>query len=174
MNVKNKFDEDLSNFIQNKNKNKNVLDIACGNGDHSIFLANKNWAVSSVDIKEQSFKNFKNIQYFKIDLENNQQNFIKKPPFNVSYDLIIIFKYLNIPLLKKLPNYLKNYGIIICETFMEGNEKFGRPKNPDFLLKKNELKEIFANDLKLILFKQGKKVDLGKKSMMQKAVFKKS
>ena len=57
---------------------------------------------------------------------------------------------------------------------MEGNEKFGRPKNPDFLLKKNELKEIFANDLKLILFKQGKKVDLGKKSMMQKAVFKKS
>ena len=174
MNLKNKFDDDLSKFIQNKNKNKNVLDIACGNGDHSIFLANGGWEVSSIDIKEQSFKKYKNIHYFKIDLENCQQSFIMKPPFDVFYDLIIIFKYLNMPLLKKLPNYLKNNGIMICETFMEGNEKYGRPKNPDFLLKKNELKKLSSNNLKLIMFKQGEKINSGKTSMMQKAVFKKS
>ena len=78
------------------------------------------------------------------------------------------------PLLKKLPNYLKNNGIMICETFMEGNQKFGRPKNTDFLLKKNELKKLSSNNLKLIMFKQGEKINSGKTSMMQKAVFKKS
>ena len=174
MNLKSKFDDDLSNLIQNKNKKKNALDIACGNGDHSIFLANEGWEVSSIDIKKQSFKEFKNIHYFEIDLESCQQNFIKKPPFDISYDLIIIFRYLNIPLLKKLPNYLKKNGIMICETFMEGNEKYGRQKTPNFLLKKNELKKLSSNDLKLIMFKQGEKINSGKTSMMQKAVFKKS
>ena len=44
---------------QRLNENKNVLDVACGNGVHSIFLANKGWDVSSVDIKEKSFKTYK-------------------------------------------------------------------------------------------------------------------
>ena len=63
---------------------------------------------------------------------------------------------------------------MIGETFMEGKKKFGRTKNTDCLLKKNELKKLSSNNLKLIMFKQGEKINSGKTSMMQKAVFKKS
>ncbi|MDC3091601.1 methyltransferase domain-containing protein [Rickettsiales bacterium] len=173
MSEKKVFDDDLLSFIQNKNKNKNALDLACGSGIHSIFLAKNGWKVSSVDIIEQSFKVSKNIKYFKIDLENDQIDFTKKPPFDTFYDLIIVFKYLNITLLEKLPYFLNNNGVLICETFMEGNEKFGRPNNPDFLLKKNQLKKLSLDGLKIILFNQGEKNHSGKKSVMQKAVFKK-
>lgn len=173
MSEKKTFDDDLLTFIQNKNKKKYALDLACGNGIHSIFLAKNGWKVSSVDIKEQSFKALKNIKYFKIDLENNEIDLTKQPPFDIFYDLIIIFKYLNIPLVKKLPKFLNNNGVLICETFMEGNEKFGRPNNPNFLLKKNQLKKLSLDGLKIVLFNQGEKNYSGKKSLMQKAVFKK-
>ena len=56
---------------------------------------------------------------------------------------------------------------------MEGNEKYGRPNNKNYLLKKNELKSIAKEDLKILDFDQGLRVFNNKKSIIQYAVFKK-
>jgi hypothetical protein len=64
-------------------------------------------------------------------------------------------------------------GVLIYETFMRGNERFGRPTNPDFLLKSNELFEAFAPALSVIAFEQGE-VTEPKPAMMQRIAATKS
>lgn len=58
-------------------------------------------------------------------------------------------------------------GVLIYETFMRGNERFGRPTNPDFLLRPNELIEAFARGLSVIAFEQGEVAE-PKPAMMQR------
>ena len=62
--------------------------------------------------------------------------------------------YLHRPLLPVLAQSLAEDGVLIYETFMAGNEKFGRPSNPDFLLRPGELLQAFAG-LTLVAFEQG-------------------
>ncbi len=158
-------------------KDQGALDIACGDGKYSICLAENGWKVSAVDINTINLKNNvknKKIKIFEINLENEMEKYFCKPPFNKSYNLIIVYKYLYRPLLYKLPKILVKNGILIYETFMEGNEKYGRPRNPDYLLKKNELKKLSSDDLEIIEFKQGIENLNERKCVMQSAIFKKN
>ena len=54
-----------------------------------------------------------------------------------------------------LPEILGQGGVLIYETFMLGHERFGRPSNPDFLLRPDELLETFAPYLDIVAFEQG-------------------
>jgi hypothetical protein len=54
-----------------------------------------------------------------------------------------VARYLHRPLFPWIKRLLKPGGIIIYQTFMQGCEKFGSPRNPNFLLKPGELREIF-------------------------------
>ena len=62
--------------------------------------------------------------------------------------------YLHRPLLPMLVQTLAPGGVVIYETFAAGNERFGRPSNPDFLLRPGELLQAFAA-LTVIAFEQG-------------------
>ena len=62
--------------------------------------------------------------------------------------------YLHRPLFPALEGALAPGGIVIYETFAAGNERFGRPSNPDFLLRPGELLDAFAG-LTVIAFEQG-------------------
>jgi len=68
---------------------------------------------------------------------------------------IVVTNYLHRPLLPILAQSLAEQGVLIYETFMVGNEKFGKPSNPDFLLRPGELLQAFA-DLAVVAFEQGK------------------
>jgi hypothetical protein len=70
------------------------------------------------------------------------------------YDGIVVTNYLHRPLLPVLAEALAPGGVVIYETFAAGNERFGRPSNPDFLLHPGELLEAFAA-LTVIAFEQG-------------------
>ena len=66
-------------------------------------------------------------------------------PFTAErFDGIIVTNYLHRPLLPLLADALSAGGVLIYETFAEGNERYGRPSNPDFLLREGELEEVFA------------------------------
>ena len=67
---------------------------------------------------------------------------------------IVVTNYLHRPLLPVLARSLAEQGVLIYETFMLGNEKFGKPSNPDFLLRPGELLQAFAN-LAVVAFEQG-------------------
>jgi SAM-dependent methyltransferase len=70
------------------------------------------------------------------------------------YDGIVVTNYLHRPLLPAIARALAAGGVLIYETFARGNERFGRPHNPDFLLRPGELLEAFAM-LTVIAFEQG-------------------
>lgn len=75
-------------------------------------------------------------------------------PLRRDYDGIVVTNYLHRPLLPEIARSLAPGGIVIYETFAVGNEQFGRPSNPDYLLRPGELLAAFAG-LTVIAFEQG-------------------
>lgn len=71
------------------------------------------------------------------------------------YDGIVVTNYLHRPLFPALITALTAGGILIYETFASGNERFGKPSNPDFLLRPGELLDAFGTALTIIAFEQG-------------------
>ncbi len=142
-----------------------VLDLACGNGRHSIFLASLGFDVVAIDRDEQkltNFSQFKKITPICSDLE--------KRPWPLSDDKfngIIITNYLHRPLLPHIVRALDKPGVLIYETFGEGNEAFGKPTNKDFLLLRNELFNTLSETLHIVSFEQGYVVN-PKKAIVQR------
>lgn len=79
---------------------------------------------------------------------------------------IVVTNYLHRPLFPHLLAALDEGGVLIYETFMIGNEKFGRPSNPEFLLRPGELLEAFRG-LAVAGFEQGR-VERPKEAMIQR------
>ena len=152
-------------------KKINLLDFASGNGRNSIPLPKKNINVTAIDKDQEKLKKYKslnNINTICFDLETAEE----WPLVREYYDVIIVVNYLYRPKIKKLIHLLKKDGFLFYETFSLGNEKFGSPKNPDFLLKDKELLNIFGKKLLPLSFYDGK-LDYGKMAIKQRASFKK-
>lgn len=64
-----------------------------------------------------------------------------------AYDCVVVTNYLHRPLWTHLIDALAPGGVLIYETFALGNERFGRPSNPDFLLKPGELLDVVRGRL---------------------------
>jgi len=78
----------------------------------------------------------------------------------------VVTNYLHRPLFPRLVDSLDEGGVLIYETFMAGNERYGRPSNPDFLLRPGELLEAFGT-LTVVAFEQGT-VERPKKAALQR------
>ena len=153
-------------------KNINLLDFASGNGRNSIALSGKNITVTAIDKDQEKldkYKHLNNINTICFDLETKE----KWPLLSEYYDVIIVVNYLHRPKIKNLVNLLKKDGFLFYETFSVGNEKYGLPRNPDFLLKNNELLNIFKDNLLPLSFYEGK-IKNGEVSIKQRASFKKA
>jgi SAM-dependent methyltransferase len=125
-----------------------VLDVASGAGRHARFFASRGWDVVAVDREAQALP--EGVTFVKADLED-----ASPWPFEGQrFGGIVVTNYLHRPLLPVLAQSLAEDGVLIYETFMLGNEKFGRPSNPDFLLRPGELLQAFAS-LTVAAFEQG-------------------
>ncbi len=82
------------------------------------------------------------------DLEGNYQ--IGKE----SYDVIICFNYLHRSLMPQIKSGIRAGGMVVYETYLVDQTKFGKPRNPDYLLKHNELLEIFR-DFRCLRYREG-------------------
>jgi hypothetical protein len=74
------------------------------------------------------------------------------------FDLIVVTNYLHRPILPDILGALAPGGLLLYETFALGNERFGGPSNPDFLLRPGELAATVAGRLEIIEFEE---VELG-------------
>jgi SAM-dependent methyltransferase len=130
-----------------------VLDLACGSGRHSRALAARGCLVDAVDIDAQRAADLAavpGVRFRALDLEQGPW------PFESGqYDAVVVANYLFRPRLTWLAHTLRDGGILIYETFAVGNERFGRPSNPDFLLKPFELAACFAPLLHVLAFEDG-------------------
>jgi SAM-dependent methyltransferase len=130
-----------------------VLDLACGSGRNTCWLAEQGWQVEAVDRDEAAIAGLQGIAGIHAWVSDLEQGFW---PFeNRRFDAIVVCRYLHRPLLAKLAESLAENGILIYETFMRGQERFGRPQNPDFLLKPGELYETYGKTLTVVAFEQG-------------------
>lgn len=130
-----------------------VLDLASGNGRHARFLEAGGWRVEAVDRDAEALATLAEIPGIacrQADLESGIW-----PYAGVRFDGIVVTNYLYRPLFPLLIDALAEGGILIYETFMLGNERFGRPANPDFLLRPGELLEAFVGRLSIVAFEQG-------------------
>jgi len=133
-----------------------VLDIAMGAGRNAIYLAKMGFEVEGVDISgeavnlaiESALKAGVTIRAQVVDLEK---------AFHVkgdAYDVIICFNYLQRSLIPEMKNGLRRGGMIVYETYIVDQAQFGKPTNPDYLLKHNELLDMFR-ELRCLRYREG-------------------
>ena len=124
-----------------------VLDVAMGNGQNALFLAKLGFAVEGVDISSDAVKTTleaarKAGVAIRADVADLEGDYRIKPG---AYDVIICFRYLQRSLIPQIKDGLRKGGMVVYETFTIEQARFGRPKNPDYLLKHNELLDMFRD-----------------------------
>jgi SAM-dependent methyltransferase len=113
----------------------NALDIACGIGRNTHFLAEKGFLVDAVDLSDYALSQVKDIATInKIEADLDTYNL----EFN-KYDLIVNINYLNRRFFPQIKEALKSGGVIVFDTFIVAHGDFDQPSNPEYLLRKNEL-----------------------------------
>jgi SAM-dependent methyltransferase len=135
-----------------------ILDVASGSGRHAILFAERGLEVLAVDRDPQTIPG---VRFVQADLEGAPWPFAGQ-----RFGAIIVTNYLHRPLFPAIEAALAEEGVLIYETFMVGNEKFGRPSNPAFLLRDGELLQAFPR-LTPIAFEQGY-VETPKPAMIQR------
>ena len=115
-----------------------VLDLATGAGRNALFFAGRGHKVTAVDIDLSRLPDTANIERVQADLENGSP----WPLTGRRFGAAVVTKYLHRPLMPDLLASIEPGGVLLYETFMEGNERFGRPSRPEYLLKDGELLEL--------------------------------
>ncbi len=131
--------------------NGHILDVACGAGRHFPLGWSSGKRLTGVDrdlTKLARFQERPEIQLIAADLEDGSP-----PPFRgIRYDGVIVTNYLWRPILPDIVAAVAPDGILIYETFGDGQELFGRPSNPEFLLQPGELLAAVAGHLRVLAY----------------------
>jgi len=127
-----------------------ILDIAAGRGRHTRYLLKKGHSVIAVDKNLSYLRDIKapRLSIIQVDLETKGSWPFKKNMFAG----VVVTNYLYRPLFEPIIASLAQGGFLIYETFAQGNEKFGKPNNPDYLLEPGELIRATLNKLHIIAY----------------------
>jgi SAM-dependent methyltransferase len=143
-----------------------VLDVAAGTGRHARLFAARGAEVVAVDRDEEALaalRDVTGIQTRVADLEGAAW-----PLSRENFDAIVVTNYLHRPRLRDLLGALAGDGVLLYETFAAGNERFGRPSNPDFLLRNGELLDVVRGYCTVVAFEQGSIENGAQPSVMQR------
>ena len=128
-----------------------VLDIACGSGRHCRVFLDLGHAVTAVDRDLSRLALPRDAPGFTV-LEADLEDGRPWPLEGRLFGAVVVTNYLHRPLFPSLIAALEPGGALIYETFALGNERFGRPRNPDHLLKPGELLEAVRGTLRVIAY----------------------
>lgn len=143
-----------------------VLDLACGSGRHARYLAERGYRVTALDRDGEALAALRGIgrvSTLQADLEDGSP----WPLPGRRFAGIVVTNYLHRPLFPLLAQSLAEGGVLIYETFMAGNECYGRPSNSKFLLEPGELFCRFRGALHIAAFEQGR-VEAPKRALIQR------
>ncbi len=130
-----------------------VLDYACGSGRHARWLAERGLRVDAIDRDHAALERLQGLEGLRVrelDLEGDIW-----PLEGECYDAVVVTHYLHRPRFDALLALLRPGGVLIYETFMAGNERFGKPSSLAFLLQPGELIERLRHGWTLVAFEQG-------------------
>jgi len=143
----------------------NVLDVACGAGRHTRLLAGLGFRVTAVDHDADTIAVLAvtpGVEAQVADLEQGGWPYGAR-----SFGGVIVANYLHRPLFPFLLDCIAPGGVMIYETFARGNERYGRPSNPDFLLEPGELLRVVAGRMRVLAY-EDLFVDQPKPAMVQR------
>lgn len=129
-----------------------VLDLACGGGRHMQWLASHGHRVLGVDRSPEALAVAVAFgPTLQADIENGPW-----PLAGQHFDAVVVTNYLWRPLWPQILESLTPGGVLICETFAQGNETVGRPSRRDFLLAPGELLEVASRGgLRVVAYEDG-------------------
>ena len=130
---------------------REVLDLACGSGRNGLFLIENNIRVKFVDKNEKALAEIyssikknrgQRSKCLQTDLEKGENSLFEPERFGAI----------------SIRSSILKGGLIFYETFTTANTEFGKPKNPNYLLKEGELLEKFEG-WEIIEYFEGIKLD---------------
>lgn len=147
-------EEILQKYISNAAGGK-ALDIACGIGRNTHFVAEQGYEVDAVDLSDYALSQVQNDEKIhKIEADLDTYNLKRN-----EYDLIVNINFLSRRILPQIKEALKPGGVLIFETFIVAHGDFTQPANPEFLLRTNELLHAFIG-LDIIYYEEKDDVNL--------------
>lgn len=127
-----------------------VLDVACGRGRHARWFESRGHRVTGIDRDADALRTCGASETIRYDLEAGPIGL----PVSDRFAAIVVTNYLHRPLFPSLIDALLPGGVLLYETFAEGNARFGRPANPAFLLERGELL-VHCVGLTIVAFEDG-------------------
>jgi SAM-dependent methyltransferase len=134
-----------------------ALDVACGRGRHSLWLAERGLVVHAIDNNADAVDGLARIASARslsvrsrvLDLEGGSAQLPER-----AFDLVVVFNYLHRPLFPALVGALRPRGLLIYETFTRAQAARGKPTNPAFLLQPGELRRL-VEPLEVVAEREG-------------------
>ncbi len=160
-----------SKFVRNYHdrcEGKQALDLACGSGRHTLFLSEKGFLVDAVDISTVALEKLRekmgdSVTLIEADLD-------EYTPKQNHYDMIVMTNFLDRDLIARCYDALKDGGVFVIETYMEDDENEKQDSNPDFLLREDELVQVFYNGFKRLAYDEFWNEDFEKYRMKKQAI----
>jgi SAM-dependent methyltransferase len=131
-----------------------VLDLACGSGRHSRLFLARGHPVTALDRDLSGLEDIagrRDLEVVQADLEDGSP----WPLPGRRFGAVVVVNYLWRPLLPCVLESLAPDGVLLYDTFALGNEAYGRPQDPDFLLRPGELIELVRGRLQIVAFEHG-------------------
>jgi SAM-dependent methyltransferase len=127
-----------------------VLDVACGRGRHLRWLASQGFAVTGIDRDAEAIAPLATVgEVIVADLESRPW-----PLPGRRFNAVVVTNYLWRPLFPVLVDSLAEGGVLVYETFADGQQTIGRPSRPEFLLRHGELLGLAAG-LRIVAYEDG-------------------
>jgi SAM-dependent methyltransferase len=128
-----------------------VLDVACGRGRHLRWFAAQGHPVVGVDRDADALASLQGVgETVLADIENGPWPFAGR-----RFDAVVVTNYLWRPLFPALLAAVAPGGVLLHETFAQGNETVGKPSRPDFLLAPGELLRAYGAELRVVAYEDG-------------------
>jgi SAM-dependent methyltransferase len=125
-----------------------VLDVACGGGRHTRLFLERGHAVTAVDRDTSRLDPTDRLEIVQTGLEDGRDF----PLAGRSFAGVVVTNYLFRPLFPLLVACVAPGGALLYETFALGNERFGHPSNPDYLLAPGELLDAVHGELRVVAY----------------------
>jgi SAM-dependent methyltransferase len=131
-----------------------ALDVACGRGRHLRYLADLGLVVTGVDRSQEALQSASRYgDTVLADIENGPWPLMDQQQVR-QFDAVIVTNYLWRALFPVFEQSLVPGGILVYETFAQGNETVGKPSRPDFLLRPGELLTAFKS-MHIVAYEEG-------------------
>jgi SAM-dependent methyltransferase len=131
-----------------------ILDLACGGGRHTRLFLARGHPVTAVDVDPSGLFDLRGnpqLEIVQADLEDGSP----WPLPGRRFGAVVVANYLWRPLFPEILAALGAGGVLLYDTFARGNEAYGRPRNPDFLLEPGELIEVVRGRLQIVAYEHG-------------------